>query len=45
MMKRVFGFFKIMLVLCVAFYLSACGKMSEPKPIEGSGYPHVYPKI
>lgn len=44
-MKRVFCFFKIMMILSFAFYLSACGKMSEPQPIEGSGYPHVYPKI
>lgn len=24
--------------------LSACGKMSAPKPMEGSGYPHSYPR-
>ena len=45
MVKRVFGFLKIMMILGAVFYLGACGKMSEPQPIEGSGYPHVYPKI
>lgn len=24
--------------------LTACGKMSEPVPYEGSGYPHSYPR-
>ena len=23
--------------------LTACGRYSEPSPIEGSGYPHNYP--
>lgn len=24
--------------------LSACGKMSAPEPLPGSGYPHTYPR-
>lgn len=24
--------------------LNACGKVSAPKPMEGSGYPHSYPR-
>lgn len=36
--KIIFGF------ICVALLtLSACGRYSEPSPIEGSGFPHNYP--
>jgi len=35
---------KILLVAEIAFGLAACGKMSDPKPYEHSGYPHVYPR-
>lgn len=32
-------------ILCAGVLsISACGKISDPKPIEGSGYPHTYPK-
>ncbi len=31
------------LVACV-FGISACGKVSSPSPLEGSGYPHSYPR-
>ncbi|MBR6355546.1 MAG: hypothetical protein IKR92_01710 [Alphaproteobacteria bacterium] len=24
--------------------LSACGRFSQPYPVEGSGYPHNYPR-
>lgn len=34
----------ILLVLTSTVLLSACGKFSTPEPIEGSGYPNVYPK-
>ncbi len=33
----------IALALCF-LNISACGKISDPKPIEGSGYPHIYPR-
>ena len=39
-MKKIFlviGF----ILLCGS--LVACGRYSEPSPIEGSGYPHRYP--
>jgi len=33
------------LLLCVfAAALSGCGKISTPAVIEGSGYPHTYPR-
>ena len=31
-------------VLGVLIGLSACGKVSSPVPLEGSGYPHTYPR-
>ncbi len=38
-------FAKLFFVLFIAaFVLSACGKVSAPVPIEGSGYPHSYPR-
>lgn len=30
--------------LFAAGMLSSCGKLSAPVPIEGSGYPHSYPR-
>jgi len=44
-MKRALKFLKIALFLGLIVGLAACGKMSSPRPIEGSGYPHTYPKI
>jgi len=44
-MKRTGTFFKIVLLFAVLLIQSACGKMSDPQPIENSGYPHIYPKI
>lgn len=34
----------LIFIILAALGLSACGKMSVPEPIEGSGYPHSYPK-
>jgi len=31
-------------VLALVVGLSACGKVSAPEPLEGSGYPHSYPR-
>lgn len=31
------------LLLAIVANLSACGKVSAPVPLEGSGYPHSYP--
>ncbi len=32
------------LLTALIFNISACGKVSSPSPIEGSGYPHTYPR-
>ena len=40
-------FSKILVILFLAvviFSLTACGKVSNPSPLEGSGYPHSYPR-
>ena len=37
-------FFCFIMIVVAAFALSACGKMSNPVPYEGSGYPHSYPR-
>lgn len=43
-MKYITKFFVyLMLCACITSIVS-CGKMSDPKPIVGSGYPHTYPK-
>ena len=44
-MKQLFKIFGFLIAFQLVLGLAACGKMSDPKPIEGSGYPHVYPKI
>ena len=31
-------------VLALVVGLSSCGKVSAPEPLEGSGYPHSYPR-
>ena len=36
--------FFITALLCCLLGVSACGKVSEPKPLDGSGYPHTYPQ-
>ncbi|MBQ8672384.1 MAG: hypothetical protein IJ525_07690 [Alphaproteobacteria bacterium] len=34
-----------MFVFCaLTSVLSACGRYSEPSPIEGSNFPHTYPQ-
>lgn len=35
--------FLLAAAVLLAGSLSACGKVSAPKPVEGSGYPHAYP--
>ncbi len=40
-------FAKLIWIVCltsVVLGISACGKVSSPTPIEGSGYPHTYPR-
>lgn len=31
-------------LLAAIIAVAACGKISMPQPIEGSGYPHSYPR-
>ncbi len=38
---------KYLFALCLmaaALSVCACGKVSAPEPLEGSGYPHSYPR-
>ena len=36
---------KLFLVCLIGLFMfTACGKMSHPDPIPGSGYPHTYPR-
>lgn len=35
----------ILVLSLIMFSLSGCGKKSAPMPIEGSGYPHTYPRM
>ena len=44
-MKHISKILKFLIILQVVLGVAACGKMSDPKPTEGSGYPHMYPKI
>ena len=34
----------LLALFCCVLGISACGKMSDPRPLENSGYPHTYPK-
>ena len=44
-MKQALMFLKILILVCAVLNVCACGKISDPKPIEKSGYPHSYPRI
>jgi hypothetical protein len=35
---------KLLMIFAFAITVCSCGKMASPVPIEGSGYPHKYPK-
>ena len=37
-------FFCFIMIAAMVLALSACGKMADPEPYEGSGYPHSYPR-
>lgn len=43
-MKKFNAIWLIALLLLAVAELSACGKVSRTEPIEGSGYPHTYPR-
>lgn len=34
----------VLAVMSLILLMSACGKVSAPVPVEGSGYPHTYPR-
>ena len=36
--------FAVLVLASIVLGLSACGKVSSPEPLEGSGYPHTYPR-
>ena len=43
-MKYLVKFLMIFSVFFSILYVSGCGKISPNVPIEGSGYPHSYPR-
>lgn len=43
-MKKICKIFAFLLLFAITAELSGCGKMSNPEPIEGSGYAHEYPR-
>lgn len=43
-MKYVSKFLTLLFFISALSILSACGKVSDPVPYEGSGYPHSYPR-
>lgn len=43
-MKNFFKLVSLVLISLMVLEVSGCGKVSNPKPIEGSGYPHKYPR-
>lgn len=36
--------FLFLTLIFVSLSVCSCGKASRPSPLEGSGYPHSYPK-
>ena len=43
-MKKIYKLLTLLLMMTSLLFITACGKMSLPTPIEGSGYPHSYPR-
>ncbi len=43
-MRVISKIFALILIAALSFSLASCGKISRPEPIEGSGYPHSYPR-
>lgn len=44
-MKLSKKFFAFAFLLFISLALGSCGKVSSPSPMDGSGYPHTYPRI
>lgn len=43
-MKFISAVITVLLLSVTILTITSCGKMSENRPIEGSGYPHIYPR-
>ena len=43
-MKKIVKLPSLLIMMSLLLFITACGKMSPPEPIEGSGYPHTYPR-
>lgn len=43
-MKNALKVFALFIAVASVLSLSGCGKMSDPVPVEESGYPHQYPR-
>ena len=43
-MKNFFKLVSLVFISLMVLEVSGCGKVSIPVPIEGSGYPHKYPR-
>lgn len=43
-MKNFFKLVSLVLISLMVLEVSGCGKVSNLEPIEGSGYPHKYPR-
>ncbi len=43
-MKNFSKIFCVALLAALICAVCACGKVSNPVPMEGSGYPHSYPR-
>lgn len=44
-MKYLVKFLMIFSVFFSILYMSGCGRISANVPVEGSGYPHEYPRV
>lgn len=44
-MKNFYKLASLVLIAFLALQLSSCGKISNPEPLEGSDYPHQYPRF
>ena len=43
-MQNFYKIFLFLVVIASLLSVAACGKLAAPSPIEGSDYPHSYPR-
>ena len=43
-MKNFYSLISVLLLALAVTQISSCGKISNPEPLEGSEYPHKYPR-